>query len=555
MEDVEDTTPIIIDEVQRAQYEEVLKRVFRIPAFRNNQLETIATSVAGRDTFVLMPTGAGKSLCYQLPAVFQNEQTNGAAVTVVVSPLVALINNQVKALNTKGVDAIGLTTGTYSNVVESRLRHASKSNPALLYVTPEKLQKCSSLHATLRVLHNAGHLARFAIDEAHCVSTWGPDFREAYLELYALRDDFPGVPIMALTATAGPKTIADIIGRLMLTTPAVFRQSLNRPNLEYIVKQKQGNTATTNEIVAFVKNGRMDQSGIIYRTRRAKCEELAKALKSQGISAMAYHAGLGDKEKESAENEWNREKCRIIVATVAFGMGIDKPNVRFIIHYESPKSMESYYQETGRAGRDGLPAVCICYYSYSDSKAVLNLIPSHSETSSEPATDHQKNVLAVIAYCEEQSICRRVLLLKYFEESFDKNDCSGCSNCSNAVSLVSKDYSKDAHLAVSLVQSLDHESDKITVLQCVAVFRGANTEDTRKNGRNRNSLYGAGKAMSRDLANLLFTKLLYLDVLSEYRVHRGQGHYHDYLKVETSLFHGAVVDQMAARTARENIPR
>ncbi|KAJ7701476.1 P-loop containing nucleoside triphosphate hydrolase protein [Mycena rosella] len=509
-----------------AQYRAALRRVFQINAFRQDQLEAVAETMAGRDTFVLMPTGGGKSLCYQLPAVLQSERTNGAAVTVVVSPLVALIHDQVNALVARGVDAVGLTEGTDTKSVEKRLRGESK--PALLYVTPEKVHKSSHLHTVLCSLYHLGNLARFVIDEAHCISTWGSDFRIAYRELHTLRDDFPDVPIMALTATATPQNTRDIIGRLRLKNPAVFRQSLNRANIKYVVKPKRNDI---NDVVQLIMADHKMESGIIYRTGRSSCQELAKILRKRGIPAQHYHAGLSPANKCAVYADWNSGKCRIIVATVSFGLGIDKSDVRFVIHYDLPKSLENYHQETGRAGRDGLPARCILYYSFRDLKTILDLAPSGKISSAEPSIDHRKNVWNVVQYCEDQISCRRVLLLRYFGEKFDKKDCSGCSNCSSEGFLVSRDLSTEAHLAVSLVQSFDEDPyEDLTVQQCIAVFRGAATQDTRKNGRNNNPRYGAGNGMSQDLAELLFNRLLYKGVLMEYKVSRNKGH-HYYLQL------------------------
>ncbi|KAJ7079732.1 P-loop containing nucleoside triphosphate hydrolase protein [Mycena belliarum] len=475
-----------------------------------------------------MPTGAGKSICYQLPAVVQSETSNFSAVTVVVSPLVALIQDQVIRLTEIGVDAVGFVHGTNSKEIERRLR--SHSKPALLYVTPEKVQKSSDLHKVLQFLYKGGYLRLFAIDETHCISTWR-DFRSAYRELNTLRDEFPNVPIMALTATATPESTRDIIDRLKLDNPKIFRQSLNRPNIEYVVRPKRN---AMDEVFQLIKTDHPNQSGIIYCTGRAECKGLAKFLRARRITAKHYHAKLSDTEKLSVHAEWKSGECKIIVATVSFGLGIDKPDVRFVIHYDLPKSLENYYQETGRAGRDGLPAKSILFYNFRELKTILDLPLQGKHVTLKSSADHRRNALAMVGYCEDRSACRRVLLLKHFGETFSRDDCSGCNNCSDEAFLVIQDHSKEAHLAVSLVQFFEGGFEDITVLQFIALFRGANTTDTRKNGRNRNPHYGVGKAMSQEMAELLFNELLRLDVLVEYRVARTEGH-HYYLKVISLL--------------------
>ncbi|KAJ7684345.1 P-loop containing nucleoside triphosphate hydrolase protein, partial [Mycena polygramma] len=497
----------------------VLKNIFGKKHFRKNQLAAINETMSGRDVFVLMPTGAGKSLCYQLPAVYQNETNNGT--TVVVSPLCSLIDDQVQSLVMKNITVVGLAADTNTVALKNDLIRRRSNLPALLYCTAEKLLKSTPLHEILRHLHKEGNLARFAIDEAHCVSIWGEErFRIAYQKLHTLRDNFPGVPIMALTSTANQKDIADINRRLKLHNPTVIRQSLNRPNLNYVVRPKRG----LNDLVSFINSsGRRYKSGIIYRTGRKPCETMASTLKKRGIKAKAYHAGLSDKARKAVQAEWMSGKCRVIVATVAFGMGIDKGDVRFIVHYDLPKSLENYCQETGRAGRDGQPADCVLYYSFRDKKTILDL-------SAVPSIGGQRRMSEMVGYCQEKSACRRGLLLRHFGEVFDQEKCGRCDNCMNAHLLISKDMSTEAEIAVALVEAFEDLGELVTVGQCVDVLRGRDTVETRKNGRNRNLQYGACKDLTRDIATLIVDQLLYLEVLVECKGKYGP-HHHWYLKV------------------------
>ncbi|KAJ6455952.1 P-loop containing nucleoside triphosphate hydrolase protein, partial [Mycena vitilis] len=496
-----------------------LKKVFKIPQFRKNQLEAIEETMQGHDIFVLMPTGSGKSLCFQLPAVFQNQADD--SLTVVVSPLRSLIEDQVQGLTAKGIKAVGLSSESDMRAVKKDLT-SRQANPALLYCTPEKIQKSTPVHDALVHLHRQGKLARFAIDEAHCVAIWGEEFREAYHTLHTLRDNFPGVPIMALTSSATQKDVSQIIFRLKLKTPKTIRESLNRPNLNYTVIPKRHQL---NDLIRFINSeGRHNKSGIIYRTGPRACQSLTRLLKKRGIKAKAYHAGLTSAERTSVQAEWKNGKCCIIVATLAFGMGIDKNNVRFIVHYDLPKSLENYYQETGRAGRDGQSADCVLFYSFRDKKAILDLKGNQS-------LESQARASGMVQYCEEKFVCRRVLLLRHFGEFFDQHNCGGyCDNCRNADRLVSRDLSTEARIIVTLVQTLQDRRENVSVPQCIQLVRGCNLAAARKNDRDSILQYGACRDLTNDLATLLFEHLFYLGVLAEYKVDFA-ANYHWYLKV------------------------
>ncbi|KAF7364876.1 ATP-dependent helicase [Mycena venus] len=504
------------------QYNEILQRVFRLDQFRANQLDII-TECWVRDTVVLMPTGGGKSLCFQLPAVLQNEQNSG--VTIVVSPLRALIRDQVDSLKAKGIDAVGFTPDAGSD--SECLPNDSK--PALIYITPEKLRKSNFLYDALSRLYRGGNLARFAIDEAHCISTWGLDFRDTYRELHTIRDDFPGVPIMALTAAGNSEIVVDIIKGLKLENPKVFKQSFNRPNLKYTVEPKRNDLT---QVVDFIKCRHSNERGIVYCTARKTSTQVADRLKKNGINASHYHAGLSDKDQKTIQRQWKAGQFGVIVATIAFGMGIDQPDVRFVIHYDLPKSLDNYYQETGRAGRDGLPAECVLYYQFQDLKFILNLDPSYRTPSDSPVQARKEDAArAVVRFCVEQTICRRVQLLRHFDEDFVEKDCEGCcDNCAAGVTLVSDDLSEEARVVVTLVNSFNPSYEHLTLKHFIAIFRGADTTETRKNGRNRNPGYGAGGSMSPDIAEILFDRLLHLEVLVERKIETKEGRYHWYLK-------------------------
>ncbi|KAJ7470440.1 DNA helicase [Mycena latifolia] len=506
-----------------------LKRIFRLDSFRHNQFEAINATMAGRDVFVLMPTGGGKSLCYQLPAVCRGGKTKG--VTVVVSPLLALMHDQVNGLKAKNIDAVLLTSSTREeDSQEIRDRLYSNSKPSLLYVTPERLKVSSNLKSMLSHLYRCKELARFVIDEAHCISTWGQDFREAYQELHTLRDDFPDVPIMALTATADRKTVDDILGRLKLQTPAVFEQSFNRTNLNYNVLPKR----SVDEMVSFIKQSHANQTGIIYRTGRDKCEKLAHQLRQKGLRAKHYHAKMEPADKEMVQAEWQSGECQIIVATIAFGMGIDKSDVRFVIHFDLPKNMDGYYQETGRAGRDGQPADCVLYYAYRDLQPILKMIRDSKDPNTTNASIERQEqaVRAVVRYCENESVCRRIQILQHFGEKFDKKDCRGrCNNCASEGLLVTQDVTKEAKSVLTLIQSLEVGKENVTVDHCRNIFKGANVAAVRDKRHDHHPIFGAGRDMPKELVELLFNKLLYLDALMERSTQTNSKWHQQYVKL------------------------
>ncbi|PBL03621.1 ATP-dependent DNA helicase [Armillaria gallica] len=513
---------------QSPYYEEVtrkLKSVYGLQNFRQNQLAAIIAAMEGRDVFVLMPTGGGKSLCYQLPAVCSGGRTKG--VTFVVSPLRSLMQNQVDALKEKGVDVLRWSPGSSDTKdILQRLRGAVKPN--LVYITPEKLKESGSVQSVLWDLYDRGQLARFVIDEAHCITTWGKDFRAAYESLGSLRRDYPNVPIMALTATANQKTIDDILAKLQLKDTALFSQSFNRTNLNYVITPKKKNMI--DEIYKYVQQNHRGQTGVIYCLAREKCEKVAAELQKKGLSARHYHAKMDESDKQRIQIGWQTGQYHIIVATIAFGMGIDKPDVRFVIHHDLPTSLDGYYQQTGRAGRDGLPADCILYYSYRDFNNAKMMITKNCEergSTREQMENAIQEVREVMQYCENDSECRRVHLLQFFGEKFDAKHCRRrCNNCANREAMVSCNVTKEARDAIALVRSL--EKDNVTLDQCRLIFRGAERATLQ---RFDPTLRGAGSHLTQELVEQLFSKLISLDVFTEVSLPNAAGWHIQYLRM------------------------
>src|SRR5712691_8052236 len=376
-----------------------LKSYFGYEAFRPLQEEIIRDALAGRDVFALMPTGGGKSLCFQLPALLRD------GLTIVVSPLISLMKDQVDALRASGIAATFLNSALDRHEAVERLRGLNHGEYKLLYVAPERLMLDTFLDRALN-----WNVAQIAIDEAHCISEWGHDFRPEYRELKKLRKHLPDVPIMALTATATEQVRADIIKELHLRDPRPYVASFNRPNLTYRVVAK---TAPYDQLLAFMRS-RPNDSGIVYCASRKSTESLARNLNEDGVSTKTYHAGLTTSERTRHQEAFLRDDVRVITATIAFGMGINKPNVRFVVHYDLPKNLESYYQETGRAGRDGLPSECVLLFSPGDVAKQLHFIDEKSESEARIA---RAQLRQMVHYAETRE-CRRATLLKYFGETY-----------------------------------------------------------------------------------------------------------------------------------------
>ena len=456
---------------------DALKKHFGYDQFRPFQKEIIEDALAGRDVFVLMPTGGGKSLCFQLPALMRN------GLTIVVSPLISLMKDQVDALQTSGIPATYLNSTLNRDEAKERWRGLHRGKYRMLYVAPERLMLDTFLERALN-----WDIAQFAIDEAHCISEWGHDFRPEYRELKKLRKHLPDVPVMALTATATERVRADIIKELKLHDARAYVASFNRPNLTYRVIPK---TAPYEQLLTFIRS-RPNDSGIIYCASRKSTESLAQNLNEDGIATKPYHAGLTTPERTKHQDAFLRDDVRLITATIAFGMGINKPNVRFVVHYDLPKNLESYYQETGRAGRDGLPSECILLFRPSDVAKQLHFIDEKSEKEARIA---RAQLQQMVHYAETRE-CRRGVLLEYFGENFLPQSCEGCDNCLQPRETF--DGTVQAQKFLSCVYRIHaRHGFGFGLGHVVDVLRGADTEAIRQRGHHELSTYGIGGELKR----------------------------------------------------------
>jgi len=470
-----------------------LKRHFGYDQFRPLQEEIIHDALAGRDVFVLMPTGGGKSLCFQLPALLRD------GLTIVVSPLISLMKDQVDALQTSGIPATYLNSTLDRDQAKTRWRGLHRGEYRMLYVAPERLMLETFLERALN-----WNIVQFAIDEAHCISEWGHDFRPEYRELKKLRDHFPDAPVMALTATATERVRADVIKELKLRDPRFYLASFNRPNLTYRVVPK---AAPYEQLLAFIRS-RPSDSGIVYCASRKSTESLARNLNEDGIATKPYHAGLTTPERTKHQDAFLRDDVRVITATIAFGMGINKPNVRFVVHYDLPKNLESYYQETGRAGRDGLPSECILLFRPSDVAKQLHFIDEKSEKEARIA---RAQLQQMVHYAETRE-CRRGVLLEYFGEKFLPQSCDSCDNCLQPRETF--DGTVHAQKFLSCVYRIHARHGFGFGLGHVAdVLRGADTEAIRQRGHNELSTYGIGGELKRGEWQAIGRELLRLGLV------------------------------------------
>ncbi|AEO66002.1 uncharacterized protein THITE_2113711 [Thermothielavioides terrestris NRRL 8126] len=453
------------EDVRRA-----LKDRFRMTGFRHNQLEAINATLAGKDAFVLMPTGGGKSLCYQLPAMVNSGKTRG--ITLVISPLLSLMNDQVAHLKRLNILATSFNGSINSELRNHILSVFREENPEhfiqLLYATPEMLTSSPAFRKGIETLYRKKKLARIVIDEAHCVSHWGHDFRPDYKALGQFRLAFTGVPVMALTATATSNVIADIKHNLSMEGCEVFSQSFNRPNLYYEVIEKQ--TRFIQGMGEMITKKYPGQSGIVYTLSRKSAEGTASTLATKhGIKARYYHAMMDPESKAEVQRKWQEGEIHVVVATIAFGMGIDKPDVRFVIHQNLPKSLEGYYQETGRAGRDGQPSDCYLYFSYGDVPALRRMINEDKDKPKEEKERQHAMLNRMVTYCESTHTCRRVQILQYFGERFDAAQCNDkCDNCRNGKKNGAAVLEDFTDCALALLEAV-RELGKVTLGKLVEI--------------------------------------------------------------------------------------
>jgi ATP-dependent DNA helicase RecQ len=467
----------------------VLRETFGYAGFRGLQETIVDHVIAGGDALVLMPTGGGKSLCYQVPAIVRHRAERGVAI--VVSPLIALMHDQVGALEEAGVHAAFLNS-TLEMADATRIeREMMSGRLVLLYAAPERIATPRMLEQ-LDSLHERGLLSLFAIDEAHCVSQWGHDFREDYLRLSVLAERYPGVPRIALTATADALTRADIVERLALGKARIFVSSFDRPNIRYAVVEKDNARA---QLLAFIRDEHAGEAGIVYCQTRKKVDETANWLSEEGVTALPYHAGLEASVRQRNQNRFLREDGIVMVATIAFGMGIDKPDVRFVAHLDLPKNIEGYYQETGRAGRDGLPADAWMAYGLAD---VVNQRRMIDES---PAGDefkrNQRGKLDALLALAESHDCRRVRLLAYFGEASEPCDAThnACDNC--RAPPETWDATEAARMALSCVYRIEqHSGLRFGAGHLIDVLRGKPTDKVAQHGHARLSTFGVGAAIA-----------------------------------------------------------
>lgn len=471
--------------------EEILKHTFGYDNFRPLQGAVVNSVLAGRDNFVLMPTGGGKSLCFQIPAMIRE------GVGIVVSPLISLMQDQVQALQSNGVAAAFYNSTLTSQEARNVLDALLKEQLDLLYIAPERLMSDWFLDNIKKI-----RIALFAIDEAHCVSQWGPDFRPEYMQLGLLREQFPKVPIIALTATADKQTREDIPTKLNLHNPDFHLGSFNRHNIRYTVLEKH---QPFKQLIRFIA-GRAGEVGIVYCLTRSRVEEISEKLNREGIRALPYHAGLGSQVRQKTQELFQKDDIDVVVATIAFGMGIDKPNVRYVVHFDLPKNIESYYQETGRAGRDGLPSESLLLYGLADVAVARGIITQNRNDTQRRIETHKLNMMT--AFVEALS-CRRRVLLNYFEEELAEN-CQNCDICLHPPETY--DATEDVRKALSCVYRV---GQRYGVGHVIDVLRGVDSQRIKTLHHDQLSVYKIGKNLSHEEWHSIFRQLIHKGLLEQ----------------------------------------
>ena len=483
-----------MDTEQGVLLHDKLREYFGFSSFKGNQEAVINNVLAGKDTFVLMPTGGGKSLCYQLPALIMD------GVAIVISPLIALMKNQVDAMRTFSTEsgiAHFLNSSLNKSAIAQVRQDVLEGRTKLLYFAPESLTKEDNI-AFLRKIK----ISFYAIDEAHCISEWGHDFRPEYRRIRPIINDIGTAPLIALTATATPKVQMDIQKNLGMTDATIFRSSFNRPNLYYELRPKHN---IDHDIIRFIKQHE-GKSGIIYCLSRKKVEELAELLIANGIKALAYHAGMDAQTRADNQDAFLHERVDVIVATIAFGMGIDKPDVRYVIHYDIPKSLEGYYQETGRAGRDGGEGHCLTYYSYKDIQKLEKFMQG------KPVAEQEIGkllLLETVSYAES-SMCRRKSLLHYFGETYEEANCGNCDNCCNPKPKV--EAKREMKLALEILEEI---GDKFKIDHLVSILTGKVTALVKSYNHHKLESFGAGEEKDAAFWNAVIRQALIMGLVDK----------------------------------------
>lgn len=490
----------MLNEVSGASPRALLKTYFGYDSFRPLQGEIIEHALSGKDALVLMPTGGGKSLCYQLPAL------SFEGLTLVVSPLIALMKDQVDALSANGVEAGYINSSLNAAEIVKLQRQVENGATKLLYVAPERLSS-----PVFKAWLGRQNLSLIAIDEAHCISEWGHDFRPDYRNLAQLRKDFQGVPLIALTATATPRVRDDIISQLSLQNGRLFQSSFDRENLTYLVESKRDSMSRLSQLL----QARPDQSVIVYCFSRRDTESIAAELNQHGFSALAYHAGLTPAVRAASQDRFIRDEVNIMVATIAFGMGIDKPDIRLVVHYDLPKTIEGYYQEIGRAGRDGLPSDCVLFYSYGDSMKHSFFVNQLSDA--EERQNARQKLAQVVAYCESPA-CRRQQLLEYFgEEVLETSDCGRCDACNSPA-----DKFDATEICQKILCGVLRTGERFGGGYVVEVLRGARTAKILERQHDKLSVFGITRdyaaADLKQIMRLLVGKGILAQVGDEYPI-------------------------------------